>query len=346
MPNIFNEKGRVVNIQQDVCLQAFNTLDIQGVAQYMAQVSSIEQFKDVATFAQESSLNIKVLGGGSNVVLPEKVMGLVVQYTANQCELLQEDDEHVVIRVGAGFNWHELVMYSLQQGWYGLQNLAYIPGWVGAAPVQNIGAYGVEVKQFIRCVHGIRLDTLDEFQLLNDACEFEYRESIFKHELDGKVLITAVDFVLSKTPAVNVDYAPLDQMAKDRGMPTPLLLAQWVIDVRKNKLPQPDELPNAGSFFKNPVIDLKAFEELKIKYPNVPFYEQAEGVKIPAGWLIDQLGYKGKTFGSVSVHKQQALVLINHGGSGEDVLAAAQKIKQAVKEQYQIELEQEPRIFT
>lgn len=335
-----------MNIQPDVSLKAFNTLGVQASAQFMAQVGSVEEFKEVAQFAKNSGLAIKVLGGGSNVVLPEYVDGIVVQYTGNECQLLEDNDDHVVIRVGAGFNWHELVMHTLNQGWYGLQNLAYIPGLVGAAPVQNIGAYGVEVKDFIRSVQGVRLDTLEAFKLSEGECEFEYRESIFKHTLDGKVLITDVDLVLSKKPDVNVQYAPLDQMAKEQGTPTPVVLASWVIDVRKSKLPQPDVLPNAGSFFKNPVISETLFKRLQEQYPNMPYYEQTDGVKVPAGWLIDQLGFKGKSFGPVSVHKQQALVLVNHGGSGDDVLAAASQIKQAVKDEYDISLEQEPRIFS
>lgn len=335
-----------MNIQQNVSLLSFNTLAVESYAEYMAQVTSIKEFKEVVEFAKSSGLEIKVLGGGSNVVMSEKIPGLVVRYTAEQCTLLSEDDSHVLIKVEAGFNWHELVMHSLNQGWYGLENLAFIPGLVGAAPVQNIGAYGVEVKDCIHTVHGVFLESLDEFHFSAQECRFEYRESIFKQELDGKVLITGVDFKLSKLPAVNVSYAPLDQMAKEQGMPTPLELAQWVIEVRKSKLPQPNELPNAGSFFKNPVINESVFNSLIIRYPNMPHYKQDEGVKVPAGWLIDQLGFKGKSFGAVSVHKQQALVLVNHGGNGADVLNAATQVKQAVFEYYGIQLEQEPRLFT
>ncbi|MGR6873729.1 UDP-N-acetylmuramate dehydrogenase [Pseudomonas sp. HK3] len=334
-----------MNIQQNVSLQAFNTLGVHSYAQFMAQVSSVDEFKEVASFAKEEGLAIKVLGGGSNVVLPEAVSGLVVQFTGCQYHVLEENHDHVALRVEAGFNWHELVMFTLQQGWNGLQNLAYIPGLVGAAPVQNIGAYGVEVKEFIRVVHGVHLGSGQAFELTNDACQFEYRESIFKQALDSQTLITAVDFILSKSPVVNTSYAPLDQMAEDRGVPTPLELADWVIGVRKSKLPQPDELPNAGSFFKNPVINDAEFERLKNKFANMPHYKQTVGVKIPAGWLIDQMGFKGKAFGAVSVHKQQALVLINNGGSGGDVLAAAQAIKEAVFNEYGIALEQEPRLF-
>ena len=335
-----------MSIQQDVALLSFNTLAIESYAEYMAQVTSVEQFKKVAEFAKSSKLEIKVLGGGSNVVMSEKISGIVVRYAAGQCALISENATHVLIRVDAGFNWHELVMHSLEEGWYGLENLAFIPGLVGAAPVQNIGAYGVEVKDCIQTVHGVYLDSLDEFHLSAQECRFEYRESIFKQELDGKVLITAVDFKLNKLPAVNVSYAPLDQMAKEKGVPTPIELAQWVIDVRKSKLPQPNELPNAGSFFKNPVINETVFNSLIIRYPNMPHYKQDTGVKVPAGWLIDKLGFKGKSFGSVSVHKQQALVLINHAGKGADVLNAATQIKQAVFEHYGIQLEQEPRLFT
>lgn len=334
-----------MSIQQNVPLKRFNTLGVESYAEYMAQVTSIEQFKEVAEFARLSGLKIKVLGGGSNVVMSEAVSGVVVQYKSAQIALLSDDNAQVLIRVDAGFNWHDLVMHSLKQGWYGLENLAFIPGLVGAAPVQNIGAYGVEVKDCIQHVHGVFIDSLEEFHFTAEECGFEYRESIFKQALEGNVLITAVDFKLSKLPTVNVSYAPLDQMAKEKGVPTPLELAHWVIDVRKSKLPQPDQLPNAGSFFKNPVITLEVFEGLVSRYPAMPHYKLDEGVKVPAGWLIDQLGFKGKSFGPVSVHKQQALVLVNHGGKGVDVLHAADEVKQAVLDHYGIQLEQEPRLF-
>lgn len=334
-----------MNVQQNVSLKTFNTLGVNAFAQYMTQVDSIEAVKEAIEYARDAQLPIKILGGGSNVVLAHEITGLVLQYTNDHFEVLEENEESVLVRVGAGLNWHQWVMTALQQGWYGLQNLAYIPGLVGAAPVQNIGAYGVEVKSVIRNVKGVMLETAETFELSNEACQFAYRESIFKQELDAKVLITSVDFKLSKIPNVDVSYAPLDQMAKEQGMPTPAILANWVIDVRKSKLPSPDELPNAGSFFKNPVITHKQYEDLSAQFEHVPSYPQAEGVKVPAGWLIDRMGYKGKAFGPVSVHKQQALVLINQGGSGEDVLAAARQIKQAVLDIYGIEIEQEPRIF-
>lgn len=335
-----------MNIQPNVSLLALNTLAVPSRAQYLAQVESLDELKEAAAFASQSNLEMKVLGGGSNVVLPEYVSGLVLRYMSTEYQVINEDDEHVVLRVGAGFNWHDLVMKTLSEGFFGLQNLAFIPGLVGAAPVQNIGAYGVEVKEFIQTVHGVIFEDGEVFALKNEECHFDYRESIFKHELNNRALITAVDFRLNKQPNINVDYAPLDKMAQERGVPSPLELAHWVIDVRSSKLPIPSELPNAGSFFKNPIIDESVFADLIKRYPSMPHYHQSVGVKVPAGWLIDQMGFKGKTFGPVSVHKKQALVLVNKGGTGKDVLAASEQIKLAVYNQYGIELEQEPRVFT
>lgn len=331
-------------------LKKLNTLAVDAQAEYFCQVQSPEDIQEALLFAKNKALPIKILGGGSNVVMAQQVSGLVVQHVATGFEVLEQDDQTITIKVQAGQNWHELVMNTLSLGFSGLENLAYIPGCVGAAPVQNIGAYGVEAKDFIRTVHGVNLQTGDEFSLNNDQCDFAYRESIFKHELESKVLITSVEFVLNKQEHVMVKYAPLNTMAqeyfdKESKQVSASMLAQWVIDVRKSKLPEPNELPNAGSFFKNPVIELGLFKELEAKYPNIPSYAQPSGVKIPAGWLIDQLGLKGRNFGPVKVHDKQALVLVNQGGRGEDVIAAATEIKQKVLAHYGVELEQEPRLF-
>ena len=331
-------------------LKKLNTLAVDAQAEYFCQVQSLEDIASALSFSRSQSLPVKILGGGSNVVMSPRVSGLVVQHVSTGFDVIAQDDKNVTLRVQAGQNWHELVMQTLQLGYYGLENLAYIPGCVGAAPVQNIGAYGVEAKDFISAVHGVNLETGIEFSLDNAECNFAYRESIFKHELDAKVLITSVEFVLNKQESVMVKYAPLNTMAQDYYDETgkqvsALLLAQWVIDVRKSKLPEPRELPNAGSFFKNPVIDINAFSMLKAQYPNIPSYEQTSGIKIPAGWLIDQLGLKGQSFGPVKVHEKQALVLVNQGGTGEDVINAASEVKQKVLTHYGVALEQEPRLF-
>lgn len=334
-----------MKVQNQFPLKALNTFGVESYAKAFMCVENQQDVQAAIQYAQNFHLNIQVLGGGSNVVLPKQVDQLVIQFVGRSYSVLDESQDSVLVRVDAGYNWHEWVMCSLAQDWYGLQNLAYIPGHVGAAPVQNIGAYGVEVKDLIENVYGIYLENGQTFTLTNDECQFAYRESIFKHELDGKVLITHVDFRLSKVAEVNVAYAPLDQMAADMGNPTPQQLASWVIEVRQSKLPDPNVLPNAGSFFKNPVLSKEQFTQLQSRFPDMPYYQQADGIKVPAGWLIDQLGLKGEYFGSVRVHEKQALVLVNHGGTGDDVLKAAQTIKGKVLAQYGIELEQEPRII-
>jgi UDP-N-acetylmuramate dehydrogenase len=334
-----------MKLQKEYSLKTFNTLAIESTAEYFVDAKNEADVQASLVYAKENGLEVKILGGGSNVVMAEHISGLVLKYSADECEILSESQDSVRIKVAAGFNWHDFVLYTLDRSWYGLENLSYIPGTVGASPVQNIGAYGVEVKDSILRVNGLYLKNGKSFSFNAKECEFDYRESCFKQALNGHTLIVSVEFELSKIPNVQIGYAPLNSMAEEQGKPTPKQLSEWVVDVRKSKLPDPLELPNAGSFFKNPVIPLAQFEELQIKYPKVPSYPQGNVVKLPAGWLIDQLGLKGKAFGPVSVHKNQALVLINHGGSGSDVESAAAEIKRLVKARYGIELEQEPRLF-
>lgn len=334
-----------MNVSQKHPLKALNTLGIHSEADYFVAAETLGDVRDALSYAQKHALDVKVLGGGSNVVMSDRITGLVLKYTASDYEVLLEDDDSVCIKVDAGFEWHPFVVLCLQNGWFGLENLSYIPGTVGAAPVQNIGAYGVEVKDVIQKVHGVYLQSGETFTLNAEECAFSYRESIFKQALNNQTLITSVEFKLSKQANVQVGYAPLNTMASEQGVPSPQQLSQWVVDVRKSKLPEPSELPNAGSFFKNPVVSLECFEEIKRSHPEIPNYPQTHSVKLPAGWLIDQLGLKGQAFGPVSVHAKQALVLVNHGGSCVDVEAAANEIKRQVKEAYGIELEQEPRVF-
>lgn len=335
-----------MKFESQFSLKFFNTLSIDSTAEYFVDASSLIEIQESLRFAKENHLTVKVLGGGSNVVMSDRISGLVLKYSEATCVVLSETTEHVHIKVGAGFNWHDFVLYALEKGWYGLENLSYIPGSVGASPVQNIGAYGVEVKEFIVRVNGVYLDTGELFSFDSKECNFAYRESCFKEALNGKTIIESVEFRLSKLPDVKTGYAPLNSMVEDKGIPTPKQLSDWVIEVRKSKLPNPSELPNAGSFFKNPVVSLAQFDQFINKYPDAPNYPQGSAVKLPAGWLIDQLGLKGKAFGPVSVHKNQALVLVNNGGTGADVSFAAAEVKRLVKEEYQIDLEQEPRLFS
>lgn len=335
-----------MDIQKNVSLRNKNTLGIDATAEFFCQAQSVDGVKEAIEFAQSHQLNIRVLGSGSNVVMSDRIAGLVLSYEDASCIVLEDHSDFVLLEVGAGYIWHDFVIDSLNKGWFGLENLALIPGTVGAAPVQNIGAYGVEVESFIESVAGVYLDSGKIFSFDHRECAFAYRESIFKQKLNNSTLITSVRLRLKKQPEVNVSYAPLDEMSKQQGVPSPLTLAQWVIDVRSSKLPDPAQLPNAGSFFKNPVIPLAAYETLFQKHPDMPSYPQGNSVKVPAGWLIDRMGFKGKVFeGNVSVHEKQALVLVNQGGSGQQVIDAAEAIKAAVKSEYGIELEQEPRLF-
>lgn len=335
-----------MKLQTKHSLKLLNTLSIDSVADFYAEARDVESILSALDYAHEHALEVKVLGGGSNVVMSDHITGMVLKYVAKEYALISETDEYVHIKVDAGIEWHEFVLHTLKNGWYGLENLSYIPGTVGASPVQNIGAYGVEVKEYIVRVNGVYLDDGTPFSMEANECGFSYRESCFKQSLNGKTIITSVEFKLHKTPRVKTDYAPLNSMVLERGKPTPEELSTWVVDVRKSKLPDPLELPNAGSFFKNPVVLKNVFEALLLTYPNIPSYPQGDYVKLPAGWLIDQLGLKGHKFGPVMVHKNQALVLVNQGGTGLDVIAAAAEIKKRVLNQYGIELEQEPRLFS
>lgn len=322
-----------------------NTMGIASESQYLYEIESESEVSQAIEFAKQKQLPLKVLGGGSNVILADYVSGVVLRYLGTSIDVVSESEETVTVRVEAGLNWHDFVLRTLEENWFGLENLSYIPGSVGACPVQNIGAYGVEVKDCIDAVEGVLLETGESFYLTNSECEFAYRESIFKHALNNKTLITHVTFTLSKVPNVKVGYAPLNKMAEQNGVPSPKQLSDWVIEVRQSKLPDPAQLPNAGSFFKNPVVSQEQFKGLIERFPEMPNYPAEEGVKLPAGWLIDQLGLKGAAFGPVMVHKQQALVLVNQGGTGLDVLNAANEIKQRVKAEYGVQLEQEARVF-
>lgn len=335
-----------MNIEHDKALDGLNTLAVSSVARNFAAVETLSDIQQALAYAKQHDLSVKVLGGGSNVVMGKVIDGLVMHVKISSIEVISADPDAVYLKVGAGYNWHQFVMECLDNGYFGLENLALIPGSVGASPVQNIGAYGVEVGEFIKCVHGIRLSDGEVVHFSKEECEFAYRESVFKQRLNEKIVITHVEFELPTKPQVNVNYSPLNKMAEEKGVPTPKALAQWVIDLRKQKLPDPAELPNAGSFFKNPVIQKDQFEDLLAKYPNMPYFQQSQGYKVPAGWLIDQLGLKGTAFGPVCVHKHQALVLVNHGGNAEDIAFAAESIKEKVKSHYGVQLEQEPRAFS
>ena len=284
------------------------------------------------------------------MLLTKNIEQLVVHLNIKGISIDREDDNAVYLTVNAGENWHEFVLWAIEQGYGGIENLSLIPGNVGTCPIQNIGAYGVEVKDVISKVETIEIETNKLVSFSNTECNFGYRNSIFKNEAKGKYIITSVCFKLSKSNhKLTTSYGAIEKELTDKQITNPTIkdISDAVIAIRQSKLPDPNEIGNSGSFFKNPVISISLFEELKNKYPTIPSYPVSEKeIKVPAGWLIEQSGFKGKRYGDYGVHEKQALVLVNYGNaSGKDIFELAQKIQATIKETYKIDLEIEVNII-
>ena len=370
-------------------LQGLNTLALPGHAEFFCSVTDQVQVQQALDYARQNSLPVTALGGGSNMVLAGDIAGLVIhlESTGIYCEELDDDLVHVTF--AAGENWHQAVIYCLDQGWYGLENLSLIPGNMGAAPIQNIGAYGVELCDLFVSLEAVEIST-GRLVVINKAdCEFGYRDSIFKQAYENQYLITQVTLALSRVPKVDIHYPALaaaladqrlDQMAKD-ALPTPEMVSAAVCSVRRSKLPDPAQIPNAGSFFKNPVVRLELLQKLLESNPGMPHFIQSlsnqtnsnqtnsnqphsnqphsnqtppnrehssqslASAKIPAAWLIDQCGFRGLRSGNVAVHEHQALVLVNFGGTGTELLGLAAEIQAKVQARFSIALEIEPRVY-
>ncbi len=285
-----------------------------------------------------------LLGGGSNLLFLEDFKGLVLHSAILGIEVVEADEKTVVVKVGAGVDWDALVEWSVTNGFGGLENLSWIPGDVGAAPVQNIGAYGVEFKDVFVKAEGVYMHNGQSFSIEKDACAFGYRDSIFKNELKNKVIITRVYIRLDKDPEFLLDYGHVRKAVEKLGAPSLKNVRQAIVDIRSEKLPDPKVFGNAGSFFKNPVVDASVLAAIRARYPDVPFYEMADNqmVKIPAGWLIEKAGWKGQSLGQAAVHQHQALVLINMGqASGREILVLAEKIEADIKHKFNIVLHRE-----
>ncbi|MBX2905374.1 MAG: UDP-N-acetylmuramate dehydrogenase [Taibaiella sp.] len=334
-----------MEIQQNVSLRPFNTFGIDVPAAYYTEVHDL---KDIAALAALRR-PLHVLGGGSNVLLTGEVPGIVVRDCLKGISVLNEDEEHVWLEAAGGEIWHELVLYTIARGWGGLENLALIPGTVGAAPIQNIGAYGVEVKDTIEKVHFHDLEADEERVFSNDQCAFGYRDSIFKNELKGRIFITSVVFRLSKRPILNTSYGAIEEELRKMQIASPTVkdVAQAVISIRSSKLPDPKVVGNAGSFFKNPTISRDEYEALLAAHPGIPHFKvNADLVKVPAAWLIEQCGWKGYTRGDAGVHDRQALVLVNRGrATGSQLWQLSGDIVASVKERFGICLEREVQVW-
>ena len=330
-------------------LRPRNTLRLCSNAAALASVSNEAELGDALAWARAEGLPVIPLGEGSNVVLAGDLEALVLNQQAGAIHPLQKQADRVVLRVEAGCSWHRLVTQSLQQGWYGLENLALIPGQLGAAPIQNIGAYGVELERFVRAVHAVRIDDGVALSLDPAECQFGYRDSIFKRELRDQVVITAVDMELSTNPTCDIHYPALREELAALGVesPRPQDVFNAVVNVRRRRLPDPAREPNAGSFFKNPVISGSHADLLRNENPGLPCYEQDDGsVKLPAAWLIEECGWKGQREGGVGVHPEHALVLVNYSASsGAQLLDFANRIAGSVESRFGVALDLEPRIY-
>ncbi|QLE00500.1 UDP-N-acetylmuramate dehydrogenase [Galbibacter sp. BG1] len=334
-------------IQHHISLKPYNTFGIDVKAKNFIAVSSVEELKNVLQLKEYKEKFI--LGGGSNMLLTKDVEGLVIHIDFKGKEILKKENGQALVKVQAGENWHETVLWTLEQDLGGLENLSLIPGNVGTAPIQNIGAYGVELKDVFFSCEALNVETLKMVTFSNEECNFGYRDSYFKRN-KGCYIITAVTFKLStKNHITNTSYGAIEAELQKKNIKNATIkeVSNAVINIRQSKLPDPKKLGNSGSFFKNPVISIQDFQPLKTQYPEIPHYPVSEAeVKIPAGWLIEQCGFKGKRFGDAGVHKNQALVLVNYGNaSGEEVWNLALKIQQAVNKKFHIRIEPEVNIY-
>ncbi len=333
-----------MNIQTQVQLKPFNTLSLDAIASHFVEIHHVDEIPTALAFATREDLNPLILSGGSNMLLPENIQALVMHMQIQGIELLSEDQDSVRLRVGAGQIWHDFVLWTTAQHYYGLQNLALIPGLVGAAPVQNIGAYGVEAGEFIERVEVYDRKLQQIRSIAVEECEFAYRHSIFKDE-PARYIITHVTFRLLKQADLKINYGDLKAAMGDEL--TAENLQKQVIQIRQSKLPAPADFPNVGSFFKNPLLSQTEFQQLIAQFPNIPHYPQHnEQVKVAAGWLIDQSGWKGKQLGMVGMFHKQALVLVNYANATlQDVQATYHAVQQDVMQKFAVQLEPEPVLF-
>ena len=335
-------------IQHNISLKNYNTFGIDVKADHFVSVTSIS---DLISVVKQKGFSKKlILGGGSNMLLTKDVDALVVHINLKGKTILSEEGNFVFVKAEAGENWHEFVLWCLEQDFGGLENMSLIPGNVGTSPIQNIGAYGVELKDnFVSC-EALNLETLELETFTKEVCDFGYRNSIFKQYAKGKYIITSVVFRLTKANHIlHTNYGAITSQLQAMQIDKPTIqdVSKAVIAIRESKLPNPKDIGNSGSFFKNPVISIDLFKQLQNNFPEAPSYPVSETeVKIPAGWLIEQAGFKGKTFGNYGVHKEQALVLVNYGGAkGKEILELSKLIQKTIYRIFNISIEAEVNII-
>ena len=335
-------------IEQNVSLQPYNTFGLSAEAKLMARVNDVASLQEVLHDSSVKNEERFILGGGSNILLTKDIDALVIKNEINGIEVVDETSDSFVVKSGAGVVWHDLVMYCIANGYAGIENLSLIPGNVGAAPMQNIGAYGVELKNVFHSLEAVETATGEVRRFSAEECQFGYRESVFKRKLKGQYIITSVSLNLSKTAELNTSYGAIEQELERLNVSTPTIqdVSRAVINIRSSKLPDPKTLGNSGSFFKNPVVETAQFEELKAKYGSIPGYPAGDKTKLAAGWLIEQCGWKGKVVGNTGSHAHQALVLVNYGNAtGVEIFELSEQIMQSVYNTFGVQLEREVNVY-
>lgn len=329
-----------MDIKTNFSLEKYNTFGLDVIADNFAEFSNLDELRFI--FKQINERKWYVLGGGSNTLFVKDYDGVIIHPMSNKIKIVCQDELSVRVLVDAGVIWDDFVAWSVENGFYGAENLSYIPGCVGASPVQNVGAYGVEAKDIISCVE-IYLPHLDKVSIYtNQECKFGYRDSVFKNELKNKTVILRVEFVLQKKFKPNLSYGNISMLFGENEEITAHKLRNKIVKVRKEKLPDPNEIGNGGSFFKNPIVNKYLAQKLLECFPTMTQYEDAKGVKIPAGWLIEHCGWKGKCMGRAAVHGMQALVLVNMGGATPDeIVALSERIICDVRDKFGVSIEPE-----
>ena len=336
-------------IQENIDLQPYNTFGLAVKAKYFAAFKTIEVLKSLIDTTEFKSNDSLVLGGGSNMLLTQDFDGLVLKNELFGIDIVKEDEDFVWVKANAGETWHNFVMYAIANNYGGIENLSLIPGSVGAAPMQNIGAYSVEIKDVFEELEALEISSKTIKTFKHNDCDFGYRESVFKRDLKGQFIILNMTLKLTKNHVLNTSYGAIENKLNERGIANPTIkdVSDAVISIRQEKLPNPAEIGNSGSFFKNPVIEKVQFDELFEKYPNIASYKLNDNeFKLAAGWLIEQAGWKGKTIDNYGVHKNQALVLVNYGGAkGSDIFQLSEDILKSVHEKFGVQLEREVNII-
>lgn len=337
----------MLQIHENISLKNFNTFGIEAYAKYFVEINHKEELVELFKDQKWQNAPRLILGGGSNMLFTKDFDGLVVRINIRGIEH-RINHEEVVVESGAGEVWNDLVNYCVDWGFAGIENLSLIPGSVGASPVQNIGAYGVEIKDVFESCETFNIASKTFKTFYKEDCKFDYRESVFKQELKNKYIITSVRFKLSNIPHLNISYEAISQELAQQKIKNPSIkdVSKVVSAIRVSKLPDPSTIGNAGSFFKNPIISLSEFESIHQKFPDIVHFIVQGGIKLAAGWLIEQCGWKGKVIGNTGTWKNQALVLVNHGSAtGKEVFEFSEQIIQSVKKTYNVVLEREVNIF-